>query len=79
MLEWIYHRPDQAWRADGYARAMDFGGYNGSHHSATATRLARKGLVDRRKLPGPGGRGSCSYKITKAGLAALKANARVKG
>lgn len=57
---------------DGWWRPMDFGGHDGSHHSATATRLARRGLVSRRD------RGSLSraravwnYTITAQGRAAL--------
>lgn len=61
-----------------WAAPMDFGGRNGSHHSATATRLAKMGLVDRYK----GGKvnyfqsrykGSCGYRINDAGRALLAA------
>jgi hypothetical protein len=34
----------------GWARPMDIGGRDGSHHSATLSQLARKGLVERKKL-----------------------------
>lgn len=59
---------------------MDFGGRSGSHHSGTATALAKRGLVDRLKVGwGPSqlnffkGRqkGSCHYRITDAGRAAM--------
>lgn len=59
-----------------WAAPIDFGGTNGSHHSATATRLAKMGLVDRYK----GGKvnyfqsrykGSCGYRINDAGRAWL--------
>lgn len=60
---------------------MEFGGTNGSHHSGTATSLAKRGLVDRLKCV-PFGKsqlnrfnsrckGSCHYRITDAGRAAL--------
>lgn len=63
---------------------MEFGGSNGSHHSATATALAKRGLVGRLKVVSWGGgsqlnvftgsrKGSCHYRITKAGEAALEA------
>lgn len=60
---------------------MEFGGSNGSHHSGTATALAKRGLVDRLKLSGIGTRlnnfrsrakGSCHYRITEAGRLALR-------
>lgn len=60
-----------------WAAPIDFGGTDGSHHSATATQLAKKGLVDRYK----GGRinyfqsrskGSCCYRIAGAGVAWLE-------
>lgn len=61
---------------------MEFGGTNGSHHSGTATALAKRGLVDRLKVMSFGGgsqlnvfrgswKGSCHYRITDAGRAAL--------
>jgi hypothetical protein len=33
-----------------WARPMDIGARDGSHHSATLSRLARQGLVERKKL-----------------------------
>lgn len=66
--------PNQCSRRDGWATPMDFGGSDGSHHSGTAKRLADKGLVTREQYRGwGGGRGSCAYKITEAGIAALQA------
>lgn len=59
---------------------MEFGGTNGSHHSGTATALAKRGLVDRLKVGyGPSqfnafnsrAKGSCHYRITEVGRAAL--------
>ena len=64
-----------------WATPQDFGGTDGSHHSATATQLAKKGLVDRYK----GGRinffqsrskGSCLYRINEAGRAFLAARTK---
>lgn len=71
----------------GWAQPMEFGGTNGSHHSATATQLAKLGLVDRYKFGGWSfqyadaskhlnnfncrQKGSCWYRITDAGLAAI--------
>jgi hypothetical protein len=59
---------------------LDFGGSNGSHHSSTATKLAKHGLVDQRKRGAPWGdnrstgyRGSKVYRPTEAGRNALGA------
>ena len=60
---------------------IDFGGTNGSHHSGTATQLAKLGLIDRYK----GGKvnffqsrykGSCGYRINDAGRAWLAQSAQ---
>lgn len=62
----------------GWAKPMDFGGSNGSHHSATATKLARHGLVE---VESPSvkhagrskyWRAGKLYRITAAGVAALR-------
>lgn len=61
-----------------WATPQDFGGTNGSHHSATAKRLAQLGLVDRynyhhdrlNHFTGKA-KGACVYRITDAGIAAL--------
>lgn len=61
-----------------WATPMDFGGTNGSHHSATAKRLAQLGLVDRynyctdrlNHFTGKA-KGACVYRITAAGLARI--------
>lgn len=57
---------------------IEFGGQNGSHHSATAAKLVRLGLVETRKRGYPWGkelarwyRGSNVYRPTEAGRAAL--------
>ena len=59
-----------------WAAPIDFGGTNGSHHSATARQLAIKGLVDRYKNGRANtfksrNKGSCGYRINAAGLAYL--------
>lgn len=58
---------------------IDFGGQNGTHHSGTATALAKKGLVDREKngklnIFTSRNKGSCYYRITDAGIDALAAH-----
>lgn len=60
-----------------WAAPMDFGGTNGSHHSATATQLAKLGLVERYKNGrintfNSRNKSSCCYRISAAGLAALE-------
>lgn len=76
-------KPGQTSRSDGWATPQDFGGTNGSHHSETAKCLAKRGFVDRIKW-GTSHRtpqinnfkcrqkGSCGYRITAHGIAALK-------
>lgn len=61
---------------------LDFGGSNGSHHSATATALAKRGLVLRIKHVwfsplqvnrfNSRAKGSCHYVLTDAGRAVLR-------
>ena len=51
---------------DGWAKPMDCGGSNGSHHSATLAKLARAGLADRKGYT-PGCRAVWTYKITVQG------------
>lgn len=54
---------------------LDFGGSNGSHHGATATKLAGRGLVEQKKRGWNWGetkgrwheRGSKAYRPTQAG------------
>lgn len=62
---------------------LDLGAYNGSHHSGTLAKLAKRGLVQfkQRGTPDPDdgengkkiwrGRGSKTYRITAAGKLAL--------
>jgi hypothetical protein len=64
-----------------WCRAMDVGGRDGSHHSYTLAKLTRAGLVERKKYGcfckanGELGRcrckGSCGYRLTEAGRAAI--------
>jgi hypothetical protein len=53
----------------GWARPMDCGGSNGSHHGATLAKLWRRNLVDRKGWKQR--RAVNWYKINKAGRAAL--------
>lgn len=66
-------------RQHGFA-PMEFGGGSNSHHGATATKLAKRGLADHRQLGAEWGdvttqdaRGSKSYRPTEAGRAAYQA------
>lgn len=60
--------------ADDFWRPMDFGGHDGSHHSGTATRLAKRGLVAAREFHSISRiRATRKYAITEAGRAALAA------
>jgi hypothetical protein len=57
---------------NGWARPMDCGGHDGSHHSKTLQKLARMGFVDTDRTPGrpagfPNSRPSIGYKINAAG------------
>lgn len=56
---------------DGHAKPLDFGGSNGSHHSSTAQKLVRLGLVDR-KWVGGYYRKTWAYKVTPTGIKALE-------
>lgn len=69
-------RAKYPWREDRFARPLDIGGYNGSHHSATLRTLVRRGWVERQRRPGlhSGGRGSYVYRLTEAGQEALAAH-----
>lgn len=51
---------------DGWAKPLDCGGSNGSHHSATLAKLASYGLADRKGYR-PGIRHVWMYLITPAG------------
>jgi hypothetical protein len=51
----------------GWVMPMDFGGGDGSHHSATAHKLWRRGLCLMKKYGGKHEKGSCRYKANAAG------------
>ena len=55
----------------GWARPMDCGGFNGSHHSKTLQKLARLGFVEmsRETTAAANGRPGILYRITEAGIA----------
>lgn len=57
-----------AWK--GWLTPMFFGGGDATHHSATAARLCRRGLVERKQRGGWIGT-SYFYRITAAGRKAL--------
>lgn len=56
---------------DGWVMPMDCGGSNGSHHSYTLHKLAKRGLCDRKKYGNRREKGSCRYRINDAGRAFL--------
>lgn len=62
---------------DGWVMPMDCGGWNGSHHSYTLHKLAKRGLCDRMKLGGPHEKGSCRYRINAAGRRLLQRRKRM--
>lgn len=68
-----------------WARPMDVGGRDGSHHSATLAKLVRRGLAKRRKrgtlinVYGIGIRGSWMYRATPAGIVAVLGPRAPKG
>jgi len=75
VLEGLWNEP-----ATGVA-PMDFGGSNGSHHGATATRMCAwpEPLVERRFRGGEWGgkkvyaaRGSCVYRLTPLGVRVIE-------
>lgn len=56
---------------EGWVMPMDCGGMNGSHHSYTLHKLAKRGLCDRKKYGGKRQKGSCRYRINDVGRAEL--------
>lgn len=60
---------------DGWVMPMDCGGSNGSHHSYTLHKLAKRGLCDRKKYGNKREKGSCRYRINDAGRIFLKSPA----
>lgn len=71
-----YSRRDIYGRMIDWARPMDVGGYNGSHHPSTLNQLVKKGLVEkqRRCVSIQGAMGSCragfEYKLIGTGTSA---------
>lgn len=53
------------------ARPLDLGAHNGSHHSATLTRLVRLGLVERKERAAYSTRKSFRYSLADAGYAQI--------
>jgi hypothetical protein len=80
--EIVILRTLKVWRERdyGYARPMDVGGSDGSNHSAVLKKLARYGLVDRKRRNTicnvfcNSNRGSYVYAITDAGIAEIATN-----
>jgi hypothetical protein len=75
-------RKARGWNTDHGSAPIDFGGSNGSHHGATATKLVGRGLAEHKKRGLPWGeikgrwqweRGSKVYRATEAGRAAYAA------
>lgn len=69
----LMRNPMRKSHEEGWAMPMDCGGSNGSHHSYTLSKLAKRGLCDRKKFGGPREKGSCRYRINDAGRAYLAA------
>lgn len=53
------------------ARPLDLGAHNGSHHSATLTRLVQLGLVERKERSAYNTRKSFRYSLTESGYAQI--------
>lgn len=68
---------DEGFR-NGWARAMDAGGWNGSHHSATLKKLVARGLVmasrQSFRISRTNMRPGIGYWITPAGIELLKSH-----
>ena len=58
------------WHAQ-WAKPMDVGGRDGSHHSYTLSRLVAKGLVERRPRGAASLRGSWQYRVKRDDKARL--------
>ena len=59
-------------RCDGWVQPLDCGGSNGSHHSHTLAKLAKRDLAERHKWGGRRDKGSCLYRINDAGRQFLR-------
>jgi hypothetical protein len=62
---------EQQQHRGGWAKPMDCGGSNGSHHSATLAKLFKAKLADRKGYT-PGQRAVWTYKINDAGRVELE-------
>lgn len=69
----LMKHPTRKSHEEGWAMPLDCGGSNGSHHSYTLAKLAKRGLCDRKKFGGPHEKGSCRYRMNGAGRAFLTA------
>lgn len=73
--EFIHRHPDQGmWQyGEGWFKPMHVGGTDGSHHSRTLRKMARKGLIDTEVNPSLSGiRNSRRYRISAGGLKAFE-------
>ncbi len=55
-----------------WERPLDLGGGSRSHHSATLTKLEKRGLAESIQRSGPSSRGSKQYRVTDAGQALVE-------
>lgn len=62
----------------GWVMPMDCGGSNGSHHSYTLAKLAKRRLAERKKYGTAHEKGSCRYRISPAGRIFLADFARLE-
>lgn len=69
-------RTGSHWNEQGWARPMDIGASNNSHHSGTLAKLERRGLVESRQRSAWCTRGSKTYRATAAGIELLSSNVR---
>lgn len=65
-------------KREGWVMPMDCGGGNGSHHSYTLHKLAKRGLCDLMKLGNKHEKGSCRYRINETGRIALRVTSAKK-
>jgi hypothetical protein len=72
--EYFVRRPESAtyWvvrsKGAGWFKTGDVGGRNGSHHSQTLKKLARRGLIETTKRP-KGSKAKAVWKLTESGIA----------
>lgn len=65
-------------RREGWVMPMDCGGFNGSHHSYTLAKLAKRGLAERYKFGNKREKGSCRYRANEAGRMYLRGLAALR-